>query len=73
MEGPVFICELGNFFESLLEESLVLRMNFTIETYCDKMSHRFNNLNQAGSIHTLTEYQKVFKFKAGLQEEKAQL
>ena len=31
----------------------------------------FNLLEQAGVAHTLTEEQKVVKFEAGLQEEKA--
>ena len=35
------------------------------------MSKNFNLLEQAGPAHTLTEEQKVIKFEAGLQEEKA--
>ena len=35
------------------------------------MSKNFNLLEQAGVVHTLTKEQKVIKFEAGLQEEKA--
>ena len=47
------------------------RAHFTIETYYNIMSKSFNDLDQAGSAHSLTEQQKITKFEQGLKDKTA--
>ena len=47
------------------------KRNFTLETYYDIMSKKFNILELAGIAHLLTEEKKIIKFESSLKEDKA--
>lgn len=47
------------------------RQNFTLETYYSIMSKAFNDLEAAGPAHSLSEQQKITKFKQGLKDPNA--
>jgi hypothetical protein len=47
------------------------RHRFTIETYYTIMTTAFNELEEAGAAHALTEEQKIQKFESGIQDQNA--
>ena len=44
------------------------RRNFTLETYYAIITKAFNDLEEAGTAHQLSEEQKITKFETGLED-----